>query len=164
MKDHNYSVRYKTELYDLFFEVAKISKTGEYVIPENMDGNDVKQLLCSLSGVGLYIEQQKKARECGENIGPIYDNTDEYNILSKAIENIEQLDLNMRPKAFEQMKKMFEGITTEYELSMKQKEENQKSDFFQGLKADVQEQESVVYSQSKENSELNIETPNYPGE
>lgn len=110
----NSLVYYKKPLYELFSEILMRSKIGEYHDLEGIAGQNKKELLCRLAGVGLYIEQQKRAVKNGEIIGKIYDNKDEFERIKALYEDY----MSKPQQAFEQVKNMFEAIEKEYNLSI----------------------------------------------
>lgn len=109
----NSLVYYEKPLYELFSEILMRSKIGEYHDLEGLAGQNKKELLCRLAGVGLYIEQQKRAVKNGEHIEKIYDNEAEFQRIKALYE-----DYMLKPQqAYEQIKNMFESIEKEYNLS-----------------------------------------------
>lgn len=116
MQDQNSLVHNGSELGELFNEVSSKAKSGEYKDLKGLDGQNKKELLCRLSSVGLYIEQQKKKLENGENV-KTYDNEQEFERIQLLYEDYiskDTKDIQFGDK----ITGMFESIQKEYELSI----------------------------------------------
>lgn len=113
-------VNYKSELYGLFCEINMRCQMGEYIDPEGMAGQNKKELLCRLSGVGLFIEQQKHAINNGQNIEKIYDNESEFERIKSLYQDYMSQE---HPQSSNQITSLFESIEKEYNFS----KENERS-------------------------------------
>lgn len=118
LKDNNSLVHYGSPLYDLFSEVNMRCLLGEYNNPQGIAGENKKELLCKLSGIGLFIEQQKRSISKGEDIDKIYNNEDEFSRLKSLYEDYMSQE---HPQSDRQIKGMFESIEKEYNLSKEEK-------------------------------------------
>ncbi len=146
LSDENSTVRYGTELGELYLQTAQICKTGDYYEDAEIGGAK-QQLMCRLAGVGLFIEQQKKAKA-----EIVYDNEREMQELNALMQIVEEKETHTQ--CYQQMKNMLSKIHQEYDLSIEAKNKPEQTNSFNSWKDLVVDADEVEYKSRATASEV----------